>query len=189
MTTPEIEELKTLIEERYGHALNTSTDFEEFSLYVSRKNGKNLSASTLKRLWAYVGDTHKPRICTLDTLAQLLDHKDYHSFTMWLKTSTRYNSLFFNANQVLSDELTQGTKLEIGWSPNRILLLRYLGNSMYEVVQSTNSKILPGDRFVTGCFIKNYPLYLPYIERNNEHTSPFVAGRNGGLTVINVKKQ
>lgn len=56
------------------------------------------------------------------------------------------------------------------------------------MTESDNSKLQPGDRFVAGCFIKSYPLYLPYIERNGEHTASFVAGRNGGLTVINIIK-
>lgn len=51
---------------------------------------------------------------------------------------------------------------------------------------SQNSKFVPGDSFVTGCFIKEQPLYLPYIERPDGRTAPFVAGRNGGLTIINV---
>lgn len=76
----------------------------------------------------------------------------------------------------------------IGWSPNRLITLRYMGNSIYEVVASANSKLLSGDRFCTGCFIKGQPLLLPYIDRNGEHTMPFVAGRNGGLTVLKLKK-
>ena len=32
MTTPEIEELKSLVEQKYGKILATTTDFEEFSL-------------------------------------------------------------------------------------------------------------------------------------------------------------
>lgn len=39
---------------------------------------------------------------------------------------------------------------------------------------------------MTGCFIKEQPLYLPFIERDGCRTAPFVAGRNGGLTIINV---
>lgn len=74
----------------------------------------------------------------------------------------------------------------IGWSPNRLVRLRYVGESRYEVVLSQNSKLVPGDSFVTGCFIKEQPLYLPYIERPDGRTAPFVAGRNGGLTIINV---
>ena len=58
--TPEIEELKLYVEREYGRVLNTTTDFEELSLYLKRKTGEHVSASTLKRMWGYVGDSHKP---------------------------------------------------------------------------------------------------------------------------------
>lgn len=186
MNTPEIEELKLLIEQKYGKTLGTTTDFEEFSVHLSHDTGQNVSASTLKRLWGYVNDSHKPRMFTLDILAQYLGHANYYAFVSWLKTSTRYNSSFFNAKQPISNELDAGTEVEIGWSPNRLVRLRYVGESRYEVVLSQNSKLVPGDSFVTGCFIKEQPLYLPYIERPAGRTAPFVAGRNGGLTIINV---
>ena len=57
MNTPEIEELKQLVERKFGKVLGTTTDFEEFSLHVDRLTGLRLSASTLKRLWGYVGDS------------------------------------------------------------------------------------------------------------------------------------
>lgn len=56
MTTPEIEELKSLIEQKYGKMLCTTTDFEEFSIYLKQKWGKSISSSTLKRLYGYVND-------------------------------------------------------------------------------------------------------------------------------------
>ena len=83
----------------------------------------------------------------------------------------------------------EGTLVSIGWSPNRLLQLRYLGDSTYEIEKSENSKLQPGDRFVTGCFIKEQPLFLPYIERGGERTASFVAGRNGGLTVISINEK
>ena len=95
MTTPEIEELKRLIEERYGKQLCTTTDFEEFTLTL-KKRGIAVSASTMKRLYDYVGDSHKPRVATLDQLAVYIGHKSFSHFVKWLKNSTRYNSSFFN---------------------------------------------------------------------------------------------
>lgn len=44
MSTPEIEELKKLIEEKYGKKLSTTTDFDEFSLFLQRKNDINVSS-------------------------------------------------------------------------------------------------------------------------------------------------
>lgn len=189
MTTPEIEELKTLVEQKYGKLLGTTTDFEEFSLHLEKVTGHSISASTFKRLYGYVNDDHKPRMATLDVLAQYLDHQNYMAFTQWLKTSTKYNSSFFKANQLVSGDLHKGAHIAIGWSPNRQLELLYLGNSTYEIEKSENSKLQVGDRFVTGCFIKEQPLYLPYIERDGERTASFVAGRNGGLTIINIIKK
>lgn len=188
MNTPEIEELKLFVERKFGKVLYTTTDFEEFSLYLARITGTGVSSSTLKRLWGYVGDSHKPRMFTLNVLANYIGYDSFTDFKSWLKSSTRYNSSFFNSSQVTSGELSRGVTVEIGWSPNRLVSLRYLGDSLYEVVSSANSKLRAGDRFVTGCFIKEQPLYLPYVYRDGIRTTPFVAGSNGGLTIINVIK-
>lgn len=184
MNTPEIEELKRLVEEHYGKHLTTTTDFEEFSVILRLRHEIFVSPSTLKRLYGYVSDSHKPRMQTLDSLSAYIGHKDYASFLLWLKNSTRYNSSFFDACQLVSSDLEPGECVEIGWSPNRVLRLEYLGDSTYRVLESRNSKILAGDMFVTGCFIKKSPLFLPYIERNGERTASFVAGRNGGLSIV-----
>jgi len=187
MITPEIEELKRLVEDRYGRRLETTTDFEVFSLYAAKKTGRDISPSTLKRLWGYVNDSHKPRVFTLDILAQYIGHHNFNEFTEWLQSSVRYNSAFFDAPQISSGDLTEGAKIEIGWSPNRKLMLMYLGDSQYEVVESKNSKLQVGDKFTTGCFIKGQPLFLPFIQRGDERTTSFVAGRNGGLTIVEKK--
>ncbi|MGN0281951.1 MAG: hypothetical protein ACI4B3_06600 [Prevotella sp.] len=189
MNTPEIEELKSLVEKKYKRLLSTTTDFEEFSIELKRKVSKEISSSTLKRIWGYVNDSHKTRKFTLDILANYIGHENFDSFVSWLKTSTRYNSSFFNACQVLSSELAIGQQIEIGWRPNRLLRLKYLGSSKYEVIDAKNSKIKVGDRFITGCFIKGQPLILPFIERPEGNTSTFVAGRNSGLNMLVIIKE
>lgn len=188
MNNAEIEQLKNLVEDKYGKGLNTTTDFESFSVELHYKAQLNLSPSTLKRLWGYVSDSHKPRVATLDVLARYLGHADYRTFVRWLKTSTRFNSSFIHADQLVSNALAVGDEVEIGWKPNRLIRLRYLGNSFYEVVSADNSKLRVGDRFLTGCFLKGQPLFLPYLLRQGERTEPFVAGRNGGLSILKVLK-
>lgn len=154
MTTPEIEELKSLIEQKYGKMLCTTTDFEEFSIYLKQKWGKSISSSTLKRLYGYVNDDHKPRNITLDALAQYIGYNNYAEFTKWLKNSTKYNSSFFMAQQVISNDLQEGKEISIGWSPNRILRLRYLGESTYEVLTRTVSREMNyGIIIKSSCYI------------------------------------
>lgn len=189
MNSPEIEELKLAVERKYGKVLGTTTDFDEFSFYLKKEIGKTISSSTLKRLYGYVSDDHKPRAVTLDILSQFAGYKNYQEFIHWLKTTSKFNSSFFLSTQLISNDLEIGTEVAIGWRPNRLLTLRYLGESAYQVISSENSKLQPADKFVTGCFIKGQPLFLPYIEREGERTSSFVAGRNGGLTIINIHKK
>lgn len=184
MNTPEIQELIRLVEQKYGKSIETTTDFEVFSLYLEQTRQGRISASTLKRLWGYVNDKRKPRNSTLDVLAVYIGHPSFEKYIEWLKKSPLYNSSFFTAFQLTSSDLAAGDMVEIGWLPNRRVKLKYVGDSFYEVLEAANSKLMAGDRFLTGCFIKELPLYLPYIIRNGEHTPPFIAGRNGGLSHI-----
>ena len=182
---PEIAELISLVEKKYTKPLHTTTDFEVFSLYLSRECGLSVSTSTLKRLWGYVDYGHTPRIHTLDVLSVYLGYTSFDDFCQWLKTSTVYNSSFFSARKVLARDLAEGAELEIGWSPNRYLRLRYRGDSQFEVIESRQSKLCVGDCFEAVTFLIGQPLFLPYILRNGNRTSPFIAGRNGGLTLLN----
>lgn len=178
---PEIAELLLRVEEEYGQSIRTTTDFEVFSL--SLKEG--ISTATLKRLWGYVNDKHTPRYRTLDILSRYIGHVDFKGFCHFLQTNSGCNSSFFTTRQIQVQSLQPGAIVEIGWSPNRYLRLQYHGRAVFEVVESRQSKLLPGDRFETVSFLMGQPLSLAYVLRNNERTVPFIAGRNGGLTLIN----
>ena len=142
MNNAEIEQLKLLVEEKYGKGLNTTTDFESFSVDLHYKAQLDLSASTLKRLWGYVSDSHKPRVGTLDVLARYLGHADYRAFVRWLKTSTRFNSSFIHADQLVSNALVVGDEVEIGWNPNRLIRLRYLGEQPGDIVELETGRVI-----------------------------------------------
>ena len=182
---PEIVELLALVEQKYGKKLQTTTDFDEFSFHFKQQIGETISTSTLKRLWGYVNDSHTPRQHTLNLLAKYIGHEDFNQFRFWLKSSEVYNSSFFSTKQLQTKELTPGQEIEIGWSPNRYIRLRYQGESEYLITEAVQSKLQAGDRFEATTFLMGEPLFLPYILRNGNRTSPFIAGRNGGLTLIN----
>ena len=182
---PEIAELLLQVEKAYAKPLNSSTDFEELSIQLKYKLGMSLSSSTLKRLWGYVNDAHSPRPQTLDVLARYLGHAAFKDFCMWLKHTTAYNSSFFSAKRILVEDLNPGMEVEIGWSPNRYLRLRYKGDGLFEVREAKESNLVRGDLFQAVSFLMGQPLFLPYVERGGKRLSPFIAGRNGGLTMLN----
>ena len=182
---PEIIELMAAVEAKYQRKLQTTTDFEEFSVLLKKKYGFHLSTSTLKRLWGYVSDEHHPRLQTLDLLSKFVGFSYFSDFCHHLKTSTAYNSSFFTTKQIQAKELQKGDKVEIGWAPNRYVLLRYEGRNRFRVLQAKETKLQEGDYFETACFLQGQPMLVSYVQRSDRRTAPFIAGRNGGLTLIN----
>lgn len=183
---PEIVELLHLVEEKFGKPLDSTNDFEEFALRLKGCRQDVLSVSTLKRIWGYVNDSHRPRTGTLDALSRYLGHPHFQGFCLWLKKSPAYNSSFFSAHSLdVASQLCAGDEVEIGWAPNRYLRLAYRGGSVFEVKEAKASKLQAGDSFEAAGFVLGQPLLLAYVMRGGERTSPFIAGRNGGLTILN----
>lgn len=178
-----IEKLKELVEKKYGRELTSSADFERFSEYLGSLQQHTVSASTLKRMWGYVADEHQARTATLDTLAAYLGFKHFSHFCAHEEANTP-TSGFVVSEQIKSDNLKKGDELEIGWTPERRIHLRYDGDYFFTVLKAENSLLQQGDRFKAVSFISGEPLHLPYLIRDGKQTEPFIAGRNGGLSFV-----
>ena len=145
---PEIIELLNAVEKKYGHHLRTTTDFDEFSLHLKSKYNYIVSTSTLKRLWGYVNDTHKPRTQTLDLLCRYIGFDFFSDFCYHLKTSTVYNSSFFSTKQIQTKDLQVGDHVEIGWAPNRYVL--YFPGAGGERIKTAKRRLLRDGLFPVG---------------------------------------
>jgi hypothetical protein len=143
-----------------------------------------VSSSTLKRLWNYVGDVHEVRESTLDILSRYVGFDNYQAFLNELKKSPQRNSYFFTRDEIKASELTAGDRVQIGWAPNRIVIVEYLGDMKFRVEASENSKLEVGDTFLINSFLINTPLYLTTLVRKDLEMPPYLAGRNGGLTIL-----
>jgi len=183
---PELNYLLSQVEKRYGRRVATSTDFEALSVFIEHETGELLSASTLKRLWGYVSSHPTPRKDTLDILCRFIGYRDFRSFCESLKTTAAFASNFIAEQTVFCSDLAVGSVVTIGWNPNRIVVLKCLGNSTFEVTGSENSKLLPGDRFEVSHLMKGYPLFIPRILRDGTYTPAYIAGNDGGLTLLRV---
>ena len=184
---PELAYLLDEVEQKYGRRIATTTDFESLSVVIEHQIGEMLSSSTLKRLWGYVSLNPTPRIATLDILARYVGHKNFKAFCESLKESKAFVSTFFTSKYQTVSELTPGVIVTIGWAPNRVVNLNYLGEFQFEVISSENSQLLPGDRFELSEIIVGYPLYISRILRNGEYTPSYVAGRQRGISLMKVE--
>ena len=184
---PELAELLSRVEEKFGHRLSTTTDFELLSFVMEREIGELISASTLKRLWGYVSYSSTPRIATLDTLSRYLGDKNFKAFCKVLKDSGAVVSSFFTSKTVEAASLVEGTGILIGWAPNRLVHLRFLGGTTFEVESAENAKLRPGDRFEASEFILGAPLFISSVRRSDGTVTPsYVAAKAEGLNVLEV---
>jgi len=179
---PELNYLLARVEKKYSRHISTSTDFESLSVDIERVTNDVLSASTLKRIWGYVSMKPTPRCSTLDILSRYIGFHDFKAFCDELRSEDAFVSEFFTTKCFLSSDMSKGDRILIGWHPNREVVLEYIGENEWEVVKTTNSKLLIGDRFQATEFMLGTPLWTARILRGGEYTPPFIAGRNGGLT-------
>ena len=181
---PELSFLLKEVEKVYGRRVATTTDFESLSVVIEQEIGEQLSASTLKRLWGYVGDRRVPRADTLDILAKYCGKKDFKGFCAWLVEESGVDSQFFTERYIRASDLAVGDKLSLGWAPDRLVKVECLASGRFRVVSSANSKLKAGDEFEADGFMFNCPLYITTIYREGKILPAYVAGRVHGLSVL-----
>ena len=186
MQIPELSYLLSEVEKKYGRRIATSTDFESLSVTIDMSTGDLVSSSTLKRLWGYVSLNPTPRTSTLDVLSRYIGYRGFREFCESLKSSDVYASTFFSARVLDIDSLKPGQHVCVGWSPNRLVEMKYLGDKNFEIVLSENSQLKCGDRFEVSEIILGYPLVILKILRDGKYTNPYIAGRQGGLNYMKV---
>lgn len=184
---PELQSLLSAVEERFKEPVRTTAGFEKLSANMEFQLGERLGATTLKRIWGYIPSLTTPRLSTLDLLARYVGHKDFKSFCKSLHAED--SSDFVTArNYITTAELREGDRILIGWAPNRLVKLAYLGGEQFEVRESANAKLRAGDQIEASCFLKGWPLFVPGILRDGTMTPPYIAGKAHGLTRIEVIK-
>ena len=181
---PELSFLLKSVEKVYGRRVATTTDFESLSVVIEHEIGELLSASTLKRLWGYVGDRRVPRADTLDILSKYCGKKDFKEFCSWLVEESGVDSEFISSRFIRTCDLAVGDNLALGWAPDRLVRVAYLGGERFKVLSSGKSKLKDGDEFEVDAFMLGFPLYIAAIYREGEVLPSYVAGRVHGLSVL-----
>ena len=172
--------LKQAVERKYGSKPASTAAF----VRLSEEMDEPVSPSTLKRIWGYVGMQVEPRKTTLDLLARYAGFRDYRAFLEDLQTTKMASSGYFNATRLDAAALQKGDTVQIGWRPDRVVSLCYLGDRRFRVTASEHSKLQPGDEFEAASIVKGFPLILPSILRDGQETESYIAGRDGGIVLI-----
>jgi hypothetical protein len=180
---PELQSLREAVEARFKIPVKTTAGFERLSAAIEFTIGESLGASTLKRLWGYIPSRTTPRLTTLDILSRYAGHKDFKAFCASIHAEDSSDFLG-DRNYITAAELSPGDRIRIGWPPNRLVTLSYLGDDRFEVLESLNARLRQGDRIEVSCLLKGWPLFVPGILRSGTLTPPYIAGKAHGLTIL-----
>lgn len=173
--------LLNAVEDKIGIKLLTPRDFDFLSREVEHAIGTHISVSTLKRLWGYISTQsgYQPHIFTLDSLARYVGYKDYATFTKREHESA--SSDFIDKKHLFSSQLMPGDIITLRWQPDREVEIKFLGQDMFAVTRSINSKLNAGDTFCAGCFIYNHPLTITRLLHGDMPPMNYDCGKDGGI--------
>lgn len=185
---PEIVVLRTRVEETFGKPLETHNAFISLVDAVEASIREHLSESTLERMWGY--STRKAdavSLHTLNVLSRYVGASSWKSFCADLKTTYPIESEEFFGDSIVSSNLSVGTRVRLGWSPDRLIVIEYQGENRYVIRESQNSSLKPGDSFECIQIQVGWPLYLDRFRRAGSAVEArYVAGERGGLTVAQI---
>ena len=179
--------IKQLLEKRFNNEIRYPVDCESLSEDIFIVTKSRVSSSTLKRLLGFVRGTEEARLSTLDIIAEYLSFKNWNDLIINLNDSG--NSDFFNLDVIKSDELEIGCEIELKYDPNRVLCLKYIGNYNFEIFKSENSKLKTNDLLSIYYIVKNQPLYIRKVIRENRDIGEYNAGLLGGITSVTMIKK
>lgn len=175
-----IEDLKKECEKVLGKAIVSPSNFDDLSLNIKRTTGRNVSVSTLKRIWGYVSYPHKPSNEILSILSVYVGYRDWHDFHN--AEAITHSSDFLGEDIIKSTDLRAGVRVRIRWKPDRACTLEYQGESMFKVIESQNSKLVEGDIFSCSVLAKGEPMICHEVKRKGESLAEgYVAGKTDGI--------
>lgn len=191
---PEISSLRIYVEQKVGQALISHNDFILLVDKIERELKEHISESTLERVWGYSTrgyDTVSLR--TLSLLARYIGHADWYAFIQHLRDEGQIESEMFTGNTLIVGRLVIGSRLRIGWLPNRIIIVRYLGDNRFVTEETHNSSIKPGDTFSCIQMQIGREMYMDLFQRasdegNADPNARYVVGQRSGLTTLEIIK-
>lgn len=185
---PEIAALRSKVESVFGQPLQTHNAFIALVDSVEATLREHLSESTMERLWGYsTRGTEAVSVRTLDVLSRYVGADSWSDLCKKLKAASPIESEEFSGESIISTRLEPGSRLQLGWLPDRLVTVTYLGQNRFVVEESLNSSLNPGDSFECLQLQVGRPLYLDRFRRSGSaNETRYVAGEKSGLTSIHI---
>ena len=101
---------------------------------------------------------------------------------IFLWDSSAYSSEFVRRDALHSFTLKSQEKVEVCWCPERSIVLKHEDGNLFTVVESINSKLLPGMTVHCERFVKSEPLWLKDIKGDGiTEACDYLCGKINGI--------
>ena len=171
-----------MLSEKSGVDVSTKAGAEFLRNDIESQTGEALSLNTIKRLTGILQYDSNPREITLDILARYLGYKDFNL----LKSTINNKVSDFNTTPNFIDLSSQPLNkiFIIKWEPDRSLKISHLGEGVYQVEESVNSKLLAGDFLTLSQISEGFPFMVKEVVRGGKVIGSYTAARTEGVFSI-----
>ncbi len=186
---PQIKLLRERVESRFGKRPAVHSDFLALVAVIEKEQRQHISESTLERVWGYSTRGYATvSLHTLDVLSHYAEGCSWNDFCNQRHAESGCESELFNAASISAEELAVGDRLQIGWLPDRLCTVRYLGENRFIAEECHNAKMQAGDRFSCLQFSLGKELIMSDVVPNNANAlaapQTYLVGRHNGLTTL-----
>ena len=149
-----------------------------------------ISETTVKRMFGLVGADSKernrtPHNSTMDILAKWLGYESHEALLNDVGEGS-YTSEFTSLESIKVAELAEGTQIRLSYHPSRVIVMTYLSNFEFQVDESTNSKLIAGDRLKITHLILNQELIAGDVVRDGNSLGAYRGAKDGGLISLEI---
>ena len=183
--SPQITVLKQAVEKHFGHPIEVRSDFSLLAMEIERITHEHIAENTLRRLWGKISGYETVFTRTLDVLCRYIGYEHWKNFCLSLQGGDlRESDLVSDGTSIKVEDLVPGDRIRIGWLPDRVCIVEYVGGRTFKAIYTRNSTLQIGDTFECSVMLKNYPLFVDNLVHGGEHCQRYSVGLNNGLTTL-----
>ena len=178
--------LRKEVELVLGVPMRTPQDFDLLSNRIFEVKHEQVSSFTLKRFYGYI-DRGRCSRATLDILCRFVGYRDWLDFVQKKKEAEASEASSEEITNLLTaDHLNVDDLIKLTWQPDREVLIRYIGDSCFTILDSKNSKLRAGEVYLCNAIINKLPLVLKGIKDCHGNTllatKIYVCGKKHGIS-------
>lgn len=182
---PQVTALKAAVEQRFGHKVESRSDFTNLVFEIEYATREHIAENTLRRLWGKLRGYNTIQTRTLDVLSKYIGNKHWDDFCICLEDSVRKESdIVRGCTSIKPEDLHPGDRIRIGWQPNRLCTIQFLGGRTFMAIECFNSTLQNGDTFECSMMLKHHPLFVDNLFHGGELCQRYSMGLNNGLTIL-----